>query len=360
MGGVLLATLVDTSGAVAATRSRKAKVEALAELLRVARPRRGRGGRRVPHRRRAPGAHRGGLAIGLPAGRRARRRAVGRDPRGRPDPHRAGRHGGAGLTGRPPGAAHRPLLPRHRARGRLRPPPAHRRAPAGRAGRGDDRRRRHRGGHPDRHRPARRDALGRPRSHRGARADRRAARPSRPCGWRCCTRSSRCWPPAPPTSPRRSATPARRRWSGSSTARGCRCTGSATRCASTPATSTTSPTGSPAWWRWRATCPVTSVVLDGEVLGVHEDATPQAFQDTMSAFGRDGGVGRGGAPARALLRHPPPRRRRPHRRAARRAPAPPRRGGRRARHPARRHGRPGRGAGAPRRRARPRATRAPW
>jgi DNA ligase-1 len=33
--------------------------------------------------------------------------------------------------------------------------------------------------------------------------------------------------------------------------------------------------------------PATSVVLDGEVLGVHEDATPQAFQDTMSAFGRD-------------------------------------------------------------------------
>ena len=38
-------------------------------------------------------------------------------------------------------------------------------------------------------------------------------------------------------------------------------------------------------------CPVTSVVLDGEVLGVHEDATPQAFQDTMSAFGRDGASG---------------------------------------------------------------------
>lgn len=35
--------------------------------------------------------------------------------------------------------------------------------------------------------------------------------------------------------------------------------------------------------------PVTSVVLDGEVLGVREDASPQAFQDTMSAFGRDAG-----------------------------------------------------------------------
>jgi len=37
--------------------------------------------------------------------------------------------------------------------------------------------------------------------------------------------------------------------------------------------------------------PVTSVVLDGEVLGVHEDASPQAFQDTMSAFGRDAASG---------------------------------------------------------------------
>jgi DNA ligase-1 len=37
--------------------------------------------------------------------------------------------------------------------------------------------------------------------------------------------------------------------------------------------------------------PATSFVLDGEVLGVHEDATPQAFQDTMSAFGRDASSG---------------------------------------------------------------------
>ncbi|MET0902861.1 MAG: ATP-dependent DNA ligase [Acidimicrobiales bacterium] len=45
--------------------------------------------------------------------------------------------------------------------------------------------------------------------------------------------------------------------------------------------------------------PVTSVVLDGEVLGVHEDATPQAFQDTMSAFGSDG---ESGAAAHLLVR----------------------------------------------------------
>ena len=36
-----------------------------------------------------------------------------------------------------------------------------------------------------------------------------------------------------------------------------------------------------------------SFVLDGEVLGVDEDAEPRAFQDTMSAFGRDDAVGAG-------------------------------------------------------------------
>ncbi|MFP5256362.1 MAG: ATP-dependent DNA ligase [Acidimicrobiia bacterium] len=39
--------------------------------------------------------------------------------------------------------------------------------------------------------------------------------------------------------------------------------------------------------------PADQVVLDGEVLGVDEDAKPQAFQDTMSAFGRDAAAGAG-------------------------------------------------------------------
>jgi DNA ligase-1 len=39
--------------------------------------------------------------------------------------------------------------------------------------------------------------------------------------------------------------------------------------------------------------PVEQVVLDGEVLGVDDDARPQAFQDTMSAFGRDEAAGAG-------------------------------------------------------------------
>jgi DNA ligase-1 len=39
--------------------------------------------------------------------------------------------------------------------------------------------------------------------------------------------------------------------------------------------------------------PAASVVLDGEVLGVDVDAKPRAFQDTMSAFGRDDATGAG-------------------------------------------------------------------
>lgn len=39
--------------------------------------------------------------------------------------------------------------------------------------------------------------------------------------------------------------------------------------------------------------PASSVVLDGEVLGVADDESPQAFQDTMSAFGRGDAAGDG-------------------------------------------------------------------
>jgi len=45
--------------------------------------------------------------------------------------------------------------------------------------------------------------------------------------------------------------------------------------------------------------PADTFVLDGEVLGVAEDARPQAFQDTMSALGRDATTGAG---ARLLVR----------------------------------------------------------
>src|SRR5262245_55055583 len=46
---------------------------------------------------------------------------------------------------------------------------------------------------------------------------------------------------------------------------------------------------------WARSLPVRAVVLDGEAIGVDDDARPHAFQDTMSSFGRDrdmhGGAG---------------------------------------------------------------------
>jgi DNA ligase-1 len=48
---------------------------------------------------------------------------------------------------------------------------------------------------------------------------------------------------------------------------------------------------------WARRLPMRSVVLDGEAIGVDDDARPHAFQDTMSSFGRDrdGAAGAGGA-----------------------------------------------------------------
>ncbi|MDQ1430064.1 MAG: ligase 1 [Actinomycetota bacterium] len=48
---------------------------------------------------------------------------------------------------------------------------------------------------------------------------------------------------------------------------------------------------------WARTLPVRAVVLDGEAIGVDDEARPRAFQDTMSSFGRgsDAAGGAGGA-----------------------------------------------------------------
>jgi DNA ligase-1 len=51
----------------------------------------------------------------------------------------------------------------------------------------------------------------------------------------------------------------------------------------------------PAVVAWARNLPAGAVVLDGEAIGVDDDARPRAFQDTMSSFGRDreraGGAG---------------------------------------------------------------------
>jgi DNA ligase-1 len=48
---------------------------------------------------------------------------------------------------------------------------------------------------------------------------------------------------------------------------------------------------------WARALPLRAVVLDGEVIGVDDEARPRAFQDTMSSFGRDAenDIGAGGA-----------------------------------------------------------------
>jgi DNA ligase-1 len=53
----------------------------------------------------------------------------------------------------------------------------------------------------------------------------------------------------------------------------------------------------PAVAEWVRGLPVRAVVLDGEAIGVDDDARPHAFQDTMSSFGRGPatGIGTGGA-----------------------------------------------------------------
>ena len=75
--------------------------------------------------------------------------------------------------------------------------------------------------------------------------------------WPSGPRSCRCWPPPPPTPPRRSPSPARHRSSTSSTARASRSTATATTSTSTPAASPRSPTGCPRSSRSSAPSPPT-------------------------------------------------------------------------------------------------------
>ena len=113
------------------------------------------------------------------------------------------------------------------------------------------------------------------RDHRAPRAHRRRRRARGGRSSRCCGRCSRCSRRPRPTSPRRSPRPGPRRSSGSSTARASRCTATATTCASSRATSTTSPSGCPRSSPRCARSPRTTLVLDGEAIGVAEDERPR-------------------------------------------------------------------------------------
>ena len=119
---------------------------------------------------------------------------------------------------------------------------------------------------------------------------RRARRPSAWCpGGRC----SRCWRRRPPTSPRRSTRPGRRRSSGSSTGRGSRPTAAtaSVRIFTRNLNEITDRLGAVA--ALVAGLPGGDLVLDGEALGVDDEGAPRRFQDTMGDFGADAPTGRG-------------------------------------------------------------------
>ena len=185
MRPVLLARIVETSQTVAATRSRKAKVAALADDPGRGRHRGPRGRHRLSRRLPAPATHRCGLArhrLPAAAGRRAepdRRRGA----RGVRAPRRAVRGGLAGDQGR---GREGPVGPGDGRRAGLAPRRDHRQRPPGRPrrarpGRPRGRERRAAEGRTPRRDARRRHGADRPGGVRGrgrARRDRARGRPA--------------------------------------------------------------------------------------------------------------------------------------------------------------------------------------
>ena len=317
-GAMLLGELVRTTDAVASTRSRLAKVEALAGLLRRLDAGRDRTGRRPPHREAAAGPGRGRLARhdgGHEASRPPSRRLTVADLDAALDRllGTAGAGSAAERAAAAPVAHCRAATEREQAfiagvlLGELRTgalegvlldaiargagAARRRRAPRRDALR---RPRRDRRCSPSRARPAELDAVGlvvgRP-VHADARRRPRqfVARRSRSIGARHPSNTS-------------------------STARASRCTAPATTCASSPATSPTSPTGCPRSSRWCAACRCSDVILDGETLPSMRTAARGRSRTRWRGSGPD--AARTTRAASVVLRRPAPRRPRPHRRAA--------------------------------------------
>ena len=132
--------------------------------------------------------------------------------------------------------------------------------------------------------------------------------------------SCRCSrPPRRPRPPRSPITGPRRRSSASSTAPASRCTATATTSRSTRAASRDHRTGCPRSSRSCRTFPATQLVLDGETLALDEDGGPARSRTRCAGSAREA-QRRYGAQA-VLLRRPPRRRRGPDRTATRRAAA---------------------------------------
>ena len=128
--------------------------------------------------------------------------------------------------------------------------------------------------------------------------------------------------------PTRWPRPAARPSNGSSTARASRCTAPATTCASFTRNLNDITARVPEVVEVVRAFPARRFVLDGEAIGLTDDALPRRFQDTMSRFGTDDAASHAHDARPVLLRRVASRRRRPARPDPRRAGGDPHRPGR--------------------------------
>ncbi len=140
-------------------------------------------------------------------------------------------------------------------------------------------------GVPASRRAPRGDARRRPPERGGGGDARRASTASLASGSRRCSRSRRCSPRPPTTSPPRSSGSVARVSSGSSTARGSRCIAQATRCAIFTRNLADITDRAPEIVEAVQSLDVSALVLDGEAIALREDGRPEPFQVTMSRFG---------------------------------------------------------------------------
>ena len=319
---MLLADVVATSQAVAATRSRKAKAQALAD---AAAPGRARASSRrwwptsagTLRQRRTGLGWRGVSDLARPG-----RRADADGARGARGVRGDQRLAGAGLAGARAGPRVADLFGRATAAeqawlrglvtGDVRQGALDAAGPGGRGGgrRGPARRRTPGGDARRQHRRRRRCRLRRRRGGAGRDRPRGRAPGAADAGLQRPRRRRPRWP-------RWAAS--RSRSTPSSTASGSRSTATATTCWSRPAASTTSPAGCPRWSRSPASLPAERFVLDGEALALDDDGRPRPFQETASRTAQAGG---GVARHALLLRRAAPRRPRPARLARPRARSP--------------------------------------
>ena len=108
---------------------------------------------------------------------------------------------------------------------------------------------------------------------------------------RSAARSGRCSPRQRRRWPRHWTGSRQPRWSGRSTASGCRCTAPPRASGSSPGRWTTSPTGYPRSRRAAMSLAVSDAVLDGEAVALRPDGRPHPFQVTSARAASQAGPG---------------------------------------------------------------------